>query len=162
MGAQNSISEISFDCHKSNFVLHSFFKKMVWLYLHITSHRWLMRFRDKCFLTLSFPIFPFNPLKNSENQRFSVFKGIQREHWEGKRYMTKVQWDQSLQWLKSGSLKLEKGIVEFKFVKDSSCPCLIPILQNIKQKQTSKLDNLTLTTLKTIYHFTVYAFLLPV
>ena len=36
-------------------------------------------------LTLYFPMFPFDPLKISENQRFSdVFRGIKREHWEVK------------------------------------------------------------------------------
>ena len=36
-------------------------------------------------LTLSFPVFPFDPLKTSENQRFSdVFRGIEKKHLEGK------------------------------------------------------------------------------
>ena len=36
-------------------------------------------------LTLSLPVFPFDPLKTWENQRFSdVFRGIEREHLEGK------------------------------------------------------------------------------
>ena len=36
-------------------------------------------------LTLSFPVFPFDPLNTSENQRFSdVFRGIEKKHLEGK------------------------------------------------------------------------------